>query len=133
MSTQVTLTLPDETYRRAEHLARLTGRSIADVLADTLDISLQPLRSKPVTDKPVAELSDSEVLELADSQMEAAQSTRFSELLDKQQAGKLLDADRQELLALMQVYQEGLLRKAKALNEAMKRGLRKYPMTKIIG
>jgi hypothetical protein len=123
VSTQVTLTLPDETYRRAEHLAHLTGRSIADVLADTLDISLQPLGSEPVAGKPVAELSDAKVLELADSQMEAAQATRFSELLDKQQAGKLLDAERQEFLALIQVYQEGLLRKARALNEAVRRGL----------
>jgi hypothetical protein len=125
MSTQVTLTLPDETYRRAEHLARLTGRSIADVLADTLDISLQPLSLEAVTKKPVYELSDAEVLVLADSQMAAVQSTRFSELLDKQQAGKLSDTERPELLALMQVYQEGLLRKAQALNEAVKRGLRK--------
>jgi hypothetical protein len=125
MSTQVTLTLPDDTYRRAEHLARLTGRSIADVLADTLDISLQSLGSEHVTGKPVAELSNSEVLELADSQMAVVQSTRFSQLLDKQQAGKLSDTERAELLALMQVYQEGLLRKAQALNEAVKRGLRK--------
>ncbi len=29
MTTQITLTLPDETYRRAVHLARLTGRDIA--------------------------------------------------------------------------------------------------------
>jgi predicted DNA-binding protein len=125
MSTQVTLTLPDETYRRAQHLAQLTGRNIADVLADTLDISLQSLGSERVTGKPVSELSDAEVLELADSQMAAAESTRFSELLDKQQAGKLSDIERPELLALMQVYQEGLLRKAQALNEAVKRGLRK--------
>jgi hypothetical protein len=125
MSTQVTLTLPDETYRRAENLARLTGRSIADVLADTLDISLQALSSASVSSKPVVELSDAEVLTLADSQMETAQATRFNQLLDKQQAGKLLDTERAELLALMQVYQEGLLRKAQALNEAVKRGLRK--------
>jgi hypothetical protein len=45
--------------------------------------------------------------------------------LDKQQAGKLTNDERPELLALMQVYQEGLLRKAQALNEAVQRGLRK--------
>ena len=39
--------------------------------------------------------------------------------------GKLSDTERPELLALMQVYQEGLLRKAQALNESVKRGLRK--------
>jgi hypothetical protein len=125
MSTQITLTLPDETYRRAVHLARLTGRDIADVLADTLDISLQPLGAELATGKPVVELSDSEILAAADSQMEPAQDRRFSELLDKQQAGKLTNDERPELLALMQVYQEGLLRKAQALNVAVQRGLRK--------
>lgn len=125
MTTQITLTLPDETYRRAVHLARLTGRDIADVLADTLDISLQPLGAELSTGKPIAELSDSEILAAADSQMEPAQDRRFSELLDKQQAGKLANDERPELLTLMQVYQEGLLRKAQALNEAVQRGLRK--------
>lgn len=124
MTTQVTLSLPDETYRRAVHLARLTGRDVADVLADTLDISLQPLGAELTTGKPVAELSDSEVLAAADSQMEPAQDRRFSELLDKQQAGSLTISERSELMALMQVYQEGLLRKAQALNEAVHRGLR---------
>ncbi len=32
MSTQVTLTLPDEVYRRAERLAQLSSRDVADVL-----------------------------------------------------------------------------------------------------
>ncbi len=57
-------------------------------------------------------------------QMEPAQDQRLSFLLDKQQAGELTEADRSELLALMQVYQEGLLRKAQALREAVQRGLR---------
>ena len=125
MSTQITLTLTDEIYRRAEHLARLTGRNIADVLSDTLDISLQPLGAELAAGKRVSELSDGEVLIAADFQMELAQDRRFSKLLDKQQAGTLAGDERPELLALMQVYQEGLLRKAQALNEAVKRGLRK--------
>ena len=124
MSTQITLTLPAETYRRAVRLARLTGRDIAEVLADTLDISLSPLGTEFATGKLVSELSDSEVLAAADSQMETAQDRRFSELLDNQQAGQLSSEERSELLALMQIYQEGLLRKAQALNEAVQRGLR---------
>jgi hypothetical protein len=48
----------------------------------------------------------------------------LSELLDQQQAGRLDFQKRDELTALMQVYQEGLLRKATALSEAVKRGLR---------
>src|SRR4051812_20885631 len=124
MTTQVTLTLPDETYQRAQHLARLTGRTIADVLADTIDISLQPLGGKLVTSKPVSELTNDEVLQLADSQMEVTQDRRLSNLLDMQQAGKLGQGEHSELFALMQIYQEGLLRKAQALHEAVQRGLR---------
>src|SRR5205085_5175091 len=62
MSTQVTVTLPDDTYRRAEYLARLTGRDIADVLAETIYLSLQPLGVRHAADQPVAELSDADVL-----------------------------------------------------------------------
>jgi predicted DNA-binding protein len=124
MSTQVTVTLPDDTYRRAEYLARLTGRDIADVLAETIDLSLQPLGVQHAADQPMAELSDTDVLAVADSQMDLAQEVRFRELLEKQQAGHLTQEDRAALLALMQIYQEGLLRKAQAFHEAVQRGLR---------
>ena len=124
MSTQVTVTLPDETYRRAAYLARLTGRDVADVLAETIGLSLQPLGVQQAGARAVADLSDEDVLALADAQMNPAQERRFSDLLDAQQAGHLAEEDRHALLALMQVYQDGLLRKAQALHEAVRRGLR---------
>ena len=127
MSTQVTVTLPDDTYRRAEYLARLTGRDIADALAETIYLSLQPLGVRHAADQPVAELSDTDVLAAADSAMDPAQEGRFRDLLEARharQAGHLTHEDRAALLALMQVYQEGLLRKAQALHEAVRRGLR---------
>jgi hypothetical protein len=55
--------------------------------------------------------------------MEPAQDLQLSELLDRQQAGILTDIDRSELQVLMQIYQEGLFRKATALSEAVKRKL----------
>jgi hypothetical protein len=64
------------------------------------------------------------VLALADTQMEPAQDQQFSRLLNQQQAGTLTEAERSELLVLMQIYQETLLRKAQALHEAVRRGLR---------
>ena len=72
----------------------------------------------------MSELSDVEVLTAADAQMAVEPSLRFSELLDQQQAGRLTDMQRSELTALIQVYQDGLLRKAQALHEAVRRGLR---------
>jgi hypothetical protein len=56
--------------------------------------------------------------------MEPDQDRKLSVLLQKQQAGELSDRERSELWTLMQIYQERLLRKAQALREAVRRGLR---------
>jgi hypothetical protein len=124
MSTQVVVTLPDDVYRRVERLAHLASRDVADVVADTLALSLLPvgLPAEPV--RVVTELPDEELLELVDLQMPPAQDQKFSRLLQKQQEGQLSDIERSELLSLMQLYQDGLLRKAQALREAVRRGLR---------
>jgi hypothetical protein len=124
MSTQVIVTLPDEVYQRAERLAQLTSRNVADILADTIVLSLPPLNLPAKIHKPITDLSDEDVLTLAELQMHPDQDRKLSLLLDQQQAGGLPDGERVELLALMQLYQEGLLRKAQALHEAVKRGLR---------
>ena len=124
MSTRVVINLPDEIYHRAERLAQLTSRDVADVLADTVALALPPLSSQSETVRPVAELTDEEVLALTELQMDPKQDRRLSLLLERQQAEELSDTERSELLALLQLYQEGLLCKAQALHEAVRRGLR---------
>ena len=124
MSTQVLVTLPDETYRRADHLAQLTGRATPDLLADTIVLSLPPFNPQPLKSGPLSALDDDEVLALTTQRMKPVQDRRLSLLLNKQQAGSLTEVERSELFTLMQVYQEGLLRKAQALREAVRRGLR---------
>jgi hypothetical protein len=124
MSTQVVVTLPDELYYRAERLAQLTSREVAEVLADTIALSLPSLSSQPASVTPVTELTDEEVLTQAGLQMTPAQDRQLSTLLHRQQTRELSDMERSEMLALMQVYLEGLLRKAQALHEAVRRGLR---------
>jgi hypothetical protein len=123
MSTQITITLPDEVYQRAERFARLANRDIASVLADTIQLSIPTIRADIPDLEPVSNLSDGQVLALTELEMEPDQDIRLSELLDRQQAGLLLENERLELQSLMQIYQEGLLRKATALSEAVKRGL----------
>ena len=123
MSTQITITLPDEVYQRAERFARLANRNLEAVLADTIDLSIPPVRPQAETLNPIFELSDEDVLFLTELQLEPDQDRRLSELLDRQQAGSLTETERPELKALMQLYQEGLLRKATALSEAVRRGL----------
>src|SRR5262249_744003 len=43
MTDQITVTLPTEVLRRAEQLARCTGRSTDQLLAEMIELSLQPL------------------------------------------------------------------------------------------
>lgn len=124
MSTQVMITLPDAGYRRAERLAQLTSREVADVLADTIALSPTSFSAQPASVTPITDLTDEEVLKQAELQMTPEQDRRLSTLLHRQQAGELSDTERAEMLALMQVYLEGPLRKAQALREAVRRGLR---------
>lgn len=123
MTTQITITLPDEVYQRAQYLARLANRAVESVLADTIQLAIPPIRAEILELEPISALADLEVLALTELKMEPEQDTRLSELLDRQQAGLLIEDERRELQTLMQIYQEGLLRKATALNEAVKRGL----------
>jgi len=123
MSTQITISLPDEVYQRAERFARLANRDVASILADTIQLSIPDIRTDTFALEPVPNLSDEQVLALTELQMEPEQDARLSELLDRQQAALLVEDERLELQTLMQIYQEGLLQKATALSEAVKRGL----------
>ena len=124
MSTRVTVTLPDDVYQRAERLAKLTGRDIGDLLVDTINISLQTVGDQPGSARPVSSLTDEEIIALFDLQPSSAQSQRLTTLLDKQQAGEMTPTERSELTGHLLVYEEGLLRKAQALHEGVRRGLR---------
>ena len=123
MSTKITITLPDEVYQRAERFARLANRDVASVLADTIQLSIPPVRVDVTDLELISTLSDEQVLGLTELQLEPDQDARLSELLDRQQAGFLTENERPELQILMQIYQEGLLRKGTALSEAVKRQL----------
>ncbi len=121
MMMQVTVNLPEETYRRAKRLAQLTRREVADVLADTLSLSLPSLTEGKAP--AMQDMTDAQVIALTKLQLSANEDERLGELLDKQQAGELTDDEHPDLNRLMQVYQEGLLLKSEALAEAVSRGL----------
>src|SRR5437763_7234179 len=124
MSTQITLTLPDKILERAERWAQRMGRPVSEVLAQVIESSLSPLGSESQAARPIKEESDEEVLAAADLQMSEEDDRRLSELLHRQQAGLLTSSEQAELSARMLAYQEGLLRKAQGLSEAVCRGLR---------
>lgn len=124
MATRVVLSLPDDLYRRAKGVAQLTSRDLGDVLADAIALSLSSFVEQFGSLGSVTELSDDAVLALADDQLDPVLDRRLSVLLGEQQDGALAAGERSELSALMQLYKGRLLRKAQALNEAVRRGLR---------
>lgn len=128
MSTEIVLHLPDNLYRQASRMAELSNRDLPSVLTETLEKAFFPLGPFGETLTPIEKLSDQELMQLTELRMENSQGKRFSRLLARQNAGDLSDAERLELAALLQVSQEGMLRKAQALAEAVRRGLR-VPLT----
>jgi len=126
MSTRVTVTLRDDVYDQAAQLAQLANVKVTEVLSEAIELSLLPINSQQTN--PISELSDEEVLKLTQLEMSPAEDRRLSRLLNRQQAGKLTVKERAELFTLMQIYRAGLLRKAQALAEAVRRGLRE-PLT----
>ncbi len=121
MSTQIVLDLPDNALRSASLLARGSKRTVQGVVAEA---AIQALSGWDLWGEPIMKMSDSEVLTISTSQMDPQQSRRFSQLLDKQQSGKLTAEEQPEIWTLMRIYQLGQLRKAEALAEAVRRGLR---------
>jgi hypothetical protein len=112
----VTLDLPGEMAQRAEAVAARTHRSVEEVLLEWL--------SRGATDAPVAQLSDDEVLVLADTQMDEHAQREMSELLARQREGALDAEERRRLEELLALYRQGMVRKAQALQVAVERGLR---------
>lgn len=94
------------------------------MLAETIELSLKPLGASGDSMRPAADWSNEDVLAASAAQMPAEHDRRLTELLDRQQAGELTGEQRCELAALMDMYQDGLLRKAEALREAVRRGMR---------
>jgi hypothetical protein len=77
----------------------------------------------PTIDRPIAQMPDRELLELANGGMPPEQTARLAVLSAKQRAGSLIGDEAQELGALLQTYSDGWLRKTDALVEAIRRGL----------
>lgn len=123
MSIPVTVNLSDEVYQRAKRFALIANRDLSSVIADTIANSFPLTGIDSDLISPVADLTDEQVMALTQLEMEPLQDAKLSNLLDKQQACTMEIGEPEELESLMQVYREGLLRKATALAEAVKRGL----------
>ncbi len=114
--------------RRAEVLAGHSGRPIADLLTEAIEVSLDPFDASAELTPPSANWSDQHVLDVADAIMSPDEDRRLSELLNQQQDQTLTSHERAELADLMRNYHTGLLQKAKGIAEAVRRGLRPIPL-----
>lgn len=130
MTIEVTLKLPENLIEQARQLGVATQRDLGAVLTDVLTMLWLTVDGVPELDgvPTIAELPDSDVLMLATSKMDEVQNQRLGNLQAKGKAEGLTSAERYELLALLQIYQLGQLRKSEALAEAVQRGLRE-PLT----
>lgn len=115
MSEMVTLEISEDVARKARAIAAVTHRRFEDVLADWLDSS--------VADVPVEQLPDDELLATVEMQLAESQQQELSDLLADQRENQLNEAGRTRLDALMQIYQQGMVRKSQALRVAVQRGL----------
>lgn len=116
MSEHVTIELSEQVARRAESVARLSNRRVEDVLAELLERAVEEL--------PVDMLPDEDVITLADMVLDGDRNEELSGLLARNREGRLDDEAKRQLDEIMSVYERGLLRKAQALREAVRRGLR---------
>ncbi|MBL7066189.1 MAG: hypothetical protein ISS49_18585 [Anaerolineae bacterium] len=122
MTVQLTLALSNDFVQRAQRWATRAGCDVAEIITRAAVLSLPSLGRERTADLDA--LADAQVLTLTHLQMGPAQDARLSILLERQQAALLTPAERAELDKLMSYYEIGLLRKAEALAEAVRRGLR---------
>ena len=126
MTIPITINLPESLAASVQRLGEATAREISDVLLDTLEIVLPTLDnlSEMSINSNIPDISDQEVLELANLKIDVVQNQRLGELQAKGKNTGLTAGERYELLILMSLYQMGQLRKSEGLAEAVKRGIK---------
>jgi hypothetical protein len=116
MSEVLTVALPDDIAQQARALASATNRRLEDIVLDWI--------RQASADPVVESLSDNALLRLCDLTLDEAQQEELSDLLAMVQHEGLDTADRERLDHLMIAYRRGLVLKARALKEAVARGLK---------
>lgn len=122
---EISVKLPDNLYKNVSHLARAKKKTVAEFVKNAVRKAVD--EETEILESPLADCSDEEVLSLANMKMSEAENTRLSELLEKQREDTILPLERNELDALMRVYQVGNLRKSQGVYEAVRRGLVETP------
>ena len=117
MNQQITVTVSDNVLLYAKTVAIQNKRRIEEVLSDWLE--------KVSDESEVEKLSDAKILALANLQLPESQQETLHELLEKNSEGELTKLERKYLDELMEIHDDALLTKAKAMRIAVERGLMK--------
>ena len=125
MSIEIKLNLSDDLIESAKHLGEATQEDISTILLNILEVLLPTLETLADNNfyPVVANLADTQVVALADAKMDWISNQRLRELQEKGKSTELTQAEGDELLTLISIYQLGQLRKSAALAEGVKRGL----------
>ena len=115
MNQQITLTVSDNVWLYAKAVATQNKQRIEEVLSDWLE--------RVSSEIEVEKLSDAEVLALTELQMSPSQQTLMDEFQEKNGEGQLTNDEKKQFDALMEIYEDALLRKAQAFRVAVERGL----------
>ncbi len=130
MTTQrVTIELPEPVFRRLVRIAEATHQPVEVLVAQSVISNLPPAadNAPPELQLEVLKmqnLSNEELLAIAQAQIEPNQHEHQIALLAKNEEGLLTPQEQQELLALRQVSDQLMLRKAHAWSLLRWRGQR---------
>lgn len=116
MSEIVTLEMPDELAQRARALAAATNRRFEEAMVEWI--------GRAVAEPAVELLPDNELLALSEAKLDTVRQDELSDLLVRHREGQLQENDRARLDVAMTDYRRGLVLKARALKEAVARGLK---------
>ncbi len=97
-------------YQDVSHLAQANKKSVAEIIKNAMRKAV--VEDAEMLARSLADCSDGKVLGLANMKMSETQNARMRELLDKQHEETITPLEKNELDALMRVYQVGNLRKS---------------------
>ncbi|MBD2179495.1 hypothetical protein H6F42_21515 [Pseudanabaena sp. FACHB-1998] len=115
MSESIALELPESLAKKVKEIAALNRQWIEEMLIEWID--------RTINEIPIDALPDEQVLALCNLQMSGQQQMVFSDLQSRNSEGLLNAQEVKKLNELMQVYRHGSVRKAKAMQVAVMRGL----------
>lgn len=121
--TRLTVELPDDLAESITLMAANRGYATPQMAMELMRASVSQREAKQERQE-LRSLADEDVLALADLRLAPQEDARLHKLLDLNSEGKINSKQRSELDALMEVYDDALLRKAMGWAEAVRRKLR---------